>query len=336
MLIACLPIHNLGLNYMAWVPEKHITGGLASRRVVLGMGILAVVVLASLGWLIWFSARQKDALTFKNQQLELEIERREKAEQQLAAQRTLRMRSDRLRSLGEMAAGIAHELNQPLVGIRGYAELMIDSLDEGMPLPPEQIRRHTETIVQQTDRMVHIVDHVRLFARDAGSIEIAVVDLNEVVRSALSLLTAQFHSHGLLLEKKFAEHPLPIRVNAFSVEEVLLNLLSNARHAVEYRQANEYNAYQPCVRVVTADHRDDRHSVRVVVEDNGTGIPGDVTDQIFDPFFTTKDPDQGTGLGLSICKSIVESFHGRIRFDTVENQGTRFEIIFPKFTEKDK
>jgi signal transduction histidine kinase len=348
LMIACLPIHNLNLRYIAWVSKAHIAGGLASREVMLGMGVLAVVVLTALALIIRFSAqnlilkarfdeaaKQQDALAFKNRQLEEEIERREEAERELAAQRTLRMRSDRLRSLGEMAAGIAHELNQPLVGVRGYAELMIDSLDEGLPLPPEQIRSHTGTIVEQADRMVHIINHVRMFARDADSVETAVVDLNEVVRSGLSLLTAQFNSHGLLLEKEIAEHPLPVRVNAFSVEEVLLNMLSNARHAVEHQQEMEGDTYQPCVRVITLDRYDDRNEVCVVVEDNGGGIPADAADRVFDPFFTTKGPDQGTGLGLSISKSIVESFHGRIRFTTEKDRGTQFEIVFPKCTEQD-
>ena len=348
VLIACLPIPNLSLRYVAWVPERHIAGGLASRGVMLGIGVLAVLVLTALGLIIWFfaqnlilktrfdeAAKQQQTLEFKNRQLEEEIERREKAERELAVQRTLRMRSDRLRSLGEMAAGIAHELNQPLVGVRGYAELMIDTLEDGMSLPPEEIRRYMETIVQQADRMVHIINHVRLFARDASSDDTAVVDLNEVVRSGLNLLTAQFHSHGLLLEKIFAKCPLSVRVNAFSVEEVLLNLLSNARHAVEHRQAIEGDSYQPCVCVTTANHFSNCNGVGLVVEDNGTGISADVANRIFDPFFTTKDPDKGTGLGLSICKSIIESFHGRIQFTTEENQGTRFEILLSKCSDQD-
>jgi signal transduction histidine kinase len=121
------------------------------------------------------------------------------------------------------------------------------------------------------------------------------------------------------------------------VEEVLLNLLSNARHAVEHRQTIESDSYQPCVRVTTAtaNHFSNCNGVGLVVEDNGTGISSDVTNRIFDPFFTTKDPDKGTGLGLSICKSIIESFHGRIQFTTEENQGTRFEIMLPKCTDQD-
>ncbi|BBO72530.1 hypothetical protein DSCA_64600 [Desulfosarcina alkanivorans] len=343
ILMARVPIPNLNLSYLAWMPSKQIAGALAPMRLIMGMGALAAVVLVSLGLILRFSAqnlilktrfdeaaRQQDVLALKNSQLRAEIEKRENAEKELAVQRTVRMRSDRLRSLGEMAAGIAHELNQPLVGVRGYAELMLDSLDEGLELPPETIRQNTGKIVEQAERMVHIINHVRLFARDAGSTETTVVDLNEVVRSGLNLLTAQFKSHGLLLKNEMADGPLSVCVNSFSVEEVLLNLLTNARDSVEHRATIENGVYQPRILVATGVHNGGVKEAFVVVEDNGIGIPANAAEKIFDPFFTTKDPDKGTGLGLSICKSIVESFQGRIHFATTENQGTRFEIVFPE------
>jgi C4-dicarboxylate-specific signal transduction histidine kinase len=170
MLLACLPIRNLDLSYMAWMPTEQIAGGLVSQRLIWGMGALAAVVLLALGLTVWFSAqnlilktrfdeaaKQQDKLASKNRQLKAEIQKRETAEKELETQRTLSMHSDRLRSLGEMAAGIAHELNQPLVGVRGFAELMIDSLDQGMELTPEEVRRHAARIVNQVDRMEHVL-----------------------------------------------------------------------------------------------------------------------------------------------------------------------------------
>jgi len=254
----------------------------------------------------------------------------------LATQRTLRIRSDRLRSLGEMAAGIAHELNQPLVGVRGFAELMIDSVDNDMPLSSGSIRQYAEKIVHQADRMVHIINHIRLFARDAGGIETTVVNLNEVVNSGLSLLRAQFDSHGLLLEHEFTPHPLWVKVNSFSVEEVILNLLSNSRHAVEQRKSEEDELYHPCIRVTTSKHfkNGSKGDAVLVIDDNGTGVAADVADRIFDPFFTTKAPDKGTGLGLSICKSIVESFEGTIEYISTADKLTRFKIKLPTCIEE--
>jgi signal transduction histidine kinase len=349
MLIACLPIPNIGLRYMAWMPTEQITGGFAPLLLIISMVALAVVVLASLGSILWISAqnlilktrfdeaaKQQDILSSKNRQLKAEICKREQAESELATQRTLRIRSDRLRSLGEMAAGIAHELNQPLVGVRGFAELMIDSVDNDMPLSSGSIRQYAEKIVHQADRMVHIINHIRLFARDAGGIETTVVNLNEVVNSGLSLLRAQFDSHGLLLEHEFTPHPLWVKVNSFSVEEVILNLLSNSRHAVEQRKAEEDELYHPCIRVTTSKHfkNGSKGDAVLVIDDNGTGVAADVADRIFDPFFTTKAPDKGTGLGLSICKSIVESFEGTIEYISTADKLTRFKIKLPTCIEE--
>jgi signal transduction histidine kinase len=344
MLIARLPIHNLDLSFVAWMPSEQIVGTLAPWHLIAGMGSLAVFVLVGLGLVIWFttqnlilrvrfdeSERQHDILAAKNLRLKEEIQKRQEAEEELKAQRTLRMRSDRLRSLGEMAAGIAHELNQPLVGVRGFAELILHSMDSGLEISKDVIRSNTATIVQQADRMVHIINHVRLFARDADSIETSIIDLNDVVRSGTSMLMAQFNSHGLTLENDLSPHELPVRVNPYSVEEVIFNLLSNARHSLGKKQETAGDEYRPCVRVITRKIAvNGMEAVTLKIADNGTGIPEHAAEKIFDPFFTTKDPDKGTGLGLSICKSIVESFQGQIQFDTAENEGTSFEIVLPK------
>jgi signal transduction histidine kinase len=344
MLIARLPIHNLDLSLMAWMPSEQIVGNLAPWHMIVGMGSLAVLVLAGLWLIIWFTTqnlilrarfdeaeRQHDLLAAKNLQLKEEIQKRQEAEEELKAQRTLRVRSDRLRSLGEMAAGIAHELNQPLVGVRGFAELTLHSIDDGLEISKDLIRSNVATIVEQADRMVHIINHVRLFARDADSTVTSIVDLNNVVSSGTSMLMAQFNSHGLLLENDLSPHELPVRVNPYSVEEVIFNLLSNARHSLGEKKETAGDEYRPCVRVSTRKIAvNGGDAVTLKIADNGMGIPEHATDKIFDPFFTTKDPDKGTGLGLSICKSIVESFQGQIQFETAENEGTSFEIIFPK------
>ena len=342
ILVARLPVHDLGFDFVTWMPSKQIVNSLPPCNLFAGMGILAAAVLISLGLIIWFttqnmifkaryfeSEKQHDLLTAKNLQLKNEIEKRQEAERELEAQRTLLMRSDRLRSLGEMAAGIAHELNQPLVGVRGYAELLIDSMENGIELTNNQIAGHISMIIQQSDRMVHIINHVRMFARDAGSIETSRVDLNDVVRSSIGLIKAQFNSHELHLEQELTPQELLIKANPFSVEEVILNLLSNARHSVEQRKEAEGKTYALCIRIKTKSlNTNGRKEVSLTITDNGTGIPEDVADRIFDPFFTTKSPDKGSGLGLSISKSLIESFQGHIHFFSAEEE-TCFEITFP-------
>ena len=250
-------------------------------------------------------------------------------EKKLEIQKSIRIRSDRLRSLGEMAAGIAHELNQPLTGIRGMSELIQfgmknNSIEEG------KISEIIARIIGQTDRMVHIINHVRLFAREAGSTDVSFIDLNKTIGSALSLLSTQFTSHGFSIIKDMTPCALVIKANPYSLEEVVINIMNNARHAVESRKETAGNDYKPVISIKTAraEAADDNGRVILEIRDNGSGMTPETAEKIFDPFFTTKDPDKGTGLGLSICKSIVESFGGAIDFSTTEGEGTTFLISF--------
>jgi len=254
---------------------------------------------------------------------------RASAEGELEEQRTLRLRSDRLRSLGEMAAGIAHELNQPLTGVRGLAELQLTCMEEGWEVSEEVLRERLGSIVEQADRMVHIIDHVRHFARDAGKAEQEEVQVNEVVQSATELIGVQFGSHGVQIVVDLGSDLPPVWINPFSLEEVLLNLLNNARDALDAR--DEQDSQQQRGQVVL---RTCRKEERVVIEvrDNGSGIPAKVLEQIFEPFFTTKDLDQGTGLGLPISRSIVEGVGGRLEVTSTPGSDTTAIISLPAMT----
>lgn len=252
---------------------------------------------------------------------------RKKAEDRLEAQRTLSMRSDRLRSLGEMAAGIAHELNQPLMAVRGAAEHTLIAVEEGWDASAERVRKRLNQIVGQTDRMVHIIEHVRMFAREAGEAEASDVRINDVVTSTVDLLGGQLRSHDVDLHCDLADTVPLIRANPFSLEEVLMNLIKNARDAAEDR-SNQ--ADRATVQLVTRSERHgDGDVVIVEVMDNGDGIPEDIRSRIWDPFFTTKDPDQGTGLGLAISKSIVEEFGGSLQIDALPESGTVARVVIP-------
>jgi C4-dicarboxylate-specific signal transduction histidine kinase len=241
------------------------------------------------------------------------------AERRLEGQRTLSLRSDRLRSLGEMAAGIAHELNQPLVGVRGMAEHALIAMDRGWDQDQTKLRRRLGDIIGQVDRMSHTIQHVRLFAREAGSPRLDDVSLTEVAEAARDLLQTQFSAHGLDLRVELAAQLPTIRANQFSLEEAVLNLLTNARDAVESSAA-------PTVTLRTWQPTPDR--VGLEVADNGVGIAADIRERIWQPFFTTKDPDKGTGLGLAITRTIVEQFGGRVELDTEVGGGTRIQFLF--------
>ena len=260
-----------------------------------------------------------------------DIDRRKRAEIELEEQRSRFVRSDRLRSLGEMAAGIAHELNQPLVGVRGLAEHLLIGMERGWKLDAVKLQQRLEGIVEQADRMVHIIEHVRKFAREAGRPELAAVPVNEVVQSALDLLQVQFRSHGLELDAELGEELPLVQANPYSLEEVVLNLLSNARDATEERFGEDAGSGE---RVEVRTGVEDGW-VRIAVADSGVGIPSGVAERVFEPFFTTKDPDRGTGLGLSISKGIVEEFGGRLELASVEGEGTTVTICLPATPEPD-
>ena len=289
----------------------------AYPSLVFGIGVLFSVMLS--GMILSLSTSQIRATRLA-----------EKMTRQVEQQRALSMHSDRLRSLGEMAAGIAHELNQPLLGVRGLAEHIVIAQDRGWNLSEQAIREKASTIVEQADRMTHIIEHVRIFAREAGQIDLRPVNVNDVVESSLSLLGTQLASHGLDVEKRLRPEIPPIQANPFSLEEVVLNLLINARDAVEERLQLEPELLNPGILLQTDTLvRDGKTAVRIEVSDNGVGIPEEIRAKLFDPFFTTKGPDKGTGLGLAISKSIIEEFGGSLSVSSGPEQGTKATIILP-------
>lgn len=248
-------------------------------------------------------------------------------QQELEEQRGRVMRSDRLRSLGEMAAGIAHELSQPLVGVRGIAEHIKLGIERGWETSEEKLSSQVTQIMDQADRMVHIIQHVRMFAREAGKPDRSDISVNDVVTSAIEMLGAQFRSHGLELDAELADDLPAVLANPFSLEEVILNLLSNARDALEADGTGTEERAR--VRVCTSARMEGASpGVLIEVVDNGPGISKAILPLIMEPFFTTKDPDKGTGLGLSICKSIVEEFDGAMEVTSPDSGGTTVSISF--------
>jgi len=255
-------------------------------------------------------------------------EARKAVERELEEQRVLSINSDRLRSLGQMAAGIAHELNQPLVGVRGLAEHLLIAMDRSWDLTEEKMQEKLRLIVEQADRMTHIIEHVRTFAREAGKPELQPVEVNNVIRSALGMLTTQFRSRGVELECELAENLPTVWANPFSLEEVVLNLLLNARDATEerFREGSDIGILPVQIRSIATGTYG---PVNIHVIDQGIGIPQHVLPEIFDPFFTTKEPDRGTGLGLSISRSIVEQFGGTLHIESLQGQGATATVSLP-------
>lgn len=243
--------------------------------------------------------------------------------------RLLQLRSDRLRSLGEMAAGIAHELNQPLVGVRGIAEHLLIALERGWALPPEKLKEKLGLLVEQAERMSHIIDHVRRFSREADSAEVSPTSVNAVVEAALALIGQQLRARGIRVTARLHPELGPVLANPFSLEEVVLNLTINARDALEERAEREPDApLELSIDTQGVDGGGQRW-VELRVADRGCGIPAAELDRVFEPFFTTKGPDRGTGLGLAISRSIVEQAGGTLALTSEPGQGTTALVRLP-------
>jgi C4-dicarboxylate-specific signal transduction histidine kinase len=281
--------------------------------------------------------RQNRTAEAVNEVLQQEIAERKQAEkarraaeEELEEQRVLIVRSDRLRSLCEMATAIAHELSQPLLGIRGLSEHTLIGMERGWALSGNKLKDRLSKTIEQVDRMVHIINHIRTFAREAGEPEVSPVQVNEVVSLAMGMMCTQLRSQGVEVSCDLAVDLPLVSANPHSLEEIILNLLTNARDAVDERQKTDPEPPSARVLVRTGLKEGDKKSkVEIAVEDNGTGIPQEMLEKVFDPFFTTKDPDKGTGLGMSISKSIVETFGGSIQIRSMPGGGTTVIVLLP-------
>lgn len=230
-----------------------------------------------------------------------------------AAERKL-VQSEKLASLGQLGAGIAHELNQPLQAIELLAD-MIDADDE--------VRAHKELVGRiriATKRMGAIVDNVRRFARESTS-EKQPTSARAPLTDAISLMLQQLKLSGIVLEQQLASSLPNLLADATQLQQVFANLLINARAALA---ANETT--RPIIRV--SAHREGQHVV-YRVEDNGDGVPDSVAANMFDPFFTTRDVGEGTGLGLSLSLGIVEEHRGTLEYRSSDLGGACFEVRLP-------
>ncbi len=250
--------------------------------------------------------------------------------EEMEKQRMLSIRSDRLRSLGEMAAAISHELSQPLVGVRGLAEHVDVALERDWDISKEKIREKVQLIVEQGDRMDHIIRHVRLFAGEADRNEMSAVNVNDVVNAGVGMVGEQFKSRGISLTCDLADVLPCVVANAFSLEEVLVNLLLNARDAVE--DAAVGGDCSVAVRTLL-DRRNGSPTVAIEVTDTGSGISEETREKLFLPFFTTKEAGKGTGLGLAISRTIMEGAGGTIDLECRDEGGAVATMRLPAIGE---
>ena len=230
--------------------------------------------------------------------------------------------ASKMASIGEMATGMAHELNQPLSIINMAAQLM-RSVIKDKDYTEEFICERTDVILKQVVRASGIINHLRTFGRkdDANFKEI---DINVPIREAFGMIDEQLKSRRIEANLKLDDGIPAILGDSSRLEQVFINLIVNARDALEGVERPD----QPKNITVSSFRDVENGSVQVVFSDNGTGIPAKIIDRVFDPFFTTKEIGKGTGLGLSISYGIIRSHGGTMRVDS-SDAGTIFTLQLP-------
>jgi len=248
-----------------------------------------------------------------------EIKKQER-QQHLLAQKS------KLESLGTLAAGIAHEINQPLGGISmGLDNILLKVNDKNYT--DSYLKEKISTLFDNVDRIKRIIEHIRTFSRTQKPNTLERVDVNEVISSALLMVRTQYQTHNVDIDLNLTKEACFIIGDKFKLEQVVLNLLSNAKHAVDEKEKRNVEGYRKkiVIKSWTAEQ-----NVCFSVWDNGIGIHPDVLEKIYDPFFTTKNEEKGTGLGLSIAYGFIKDILGDIKVDSSIGEFSVFEIIIPK------
>ena len=229
----------------------------------------------------------------------------------------------KMATLGEMATGVAHELNQPLTVIKSASNYFMKKVNANEPIPQETLGTLAKEVDSYVDRATNIITHMREFGRKVEHTE-QLVDINTSVNRSFTLLNKQFLARGIQMNWDLADNLPPVMAISDQLEQVILNLFVNARDALEEKTwDNDSDTPQISVRTVRR-----RRNVVIEVDDNGGGIPKKLIHKIFEPFFTTKKVGKGTGLGLSISYSLIKNFGGTIHAKNSES-GAQFTIKLP-------
>jgi C4-dicarboxylate-specific signal transduction histidine kinase len=233
-------------------------------------------------------------------------------------------------TLGEMSAGVAHELNQPLNAIRIGSDLLKKMVDRGESLEPDLAGKVSREIGAQVERAANIINHLREFGRKSESDELEKVNINRPIKDVFTVLGQQLKLRQIRVNLELDEDLPPILGVRNRLEQVFINLVMNARDAIEEMLEGGHQDQQE--GVLTIRTYPEKGRVVAVVRDNGKGMPERVKEKIFEPFFTTKDVGRGTGLGLSISYGIIKDYEGTIEVESMAGSGTIFKITFPVLT----
>ena len=223
------------------------------------------------------------------------------------------VQSEKLAAFGQLGAGIAHEVKNPLAGILGFAQLSLRKVEKDNPL-----HKNLLTIEKETKRCKTIIDNLLKFARQE-KVAFEITDINDVVKESIAIMDHQLGIHGVKVEKELAGDLSHIMANGNQIQQILMNFMLNAQQAMN----GEPGLITFTTRLLNES------SIELRIQDNGPGIPEDIQAKIFDPFFTTKPAGKGTGLGLSVSYGIIKDHKGDIRVESMPGEGTTFVITLP-------
>jgi two-component system NtrC family sensor kinase len=289
---------------VGWLPHHPLPLGLVELGAVepLGFWLLVLAYTTTLAFSIYFIATV--------------LERLKRNEQQLVRLGRHLALSEKLASVGTLAAGVSHEINNPIGVIANKVQILRYRLQDGDPA--DRLLAELDVIDKHTRRIAQITAGLLTFSRETP-FELREVDLGSLCREAADLVRVPFRAADV--ELVYQGRPLPtnveLRGSANHLLQVLINILLNAKDA------------SPTGAVVEVDHELVGQEVALRIRDHGAGIAAEHLPKIFDPFFTTKDVDKGTGLGLAISHGIVERHRGRIEVESEVGRGTTFRVVLP-------
>ncbi len=239
----------------------------------------------------------------------------ENAYRRLKETQELLIRSEKLSAIGELISAVAHEINNPLTSILGYAQLLSQITDTG------KVKSGLRIIEKEALRTAKIVKHMLAFS-DTGIFRKEPANMNVIIEQTLGFLSYDLHNHNIRVVKDFDRNLPAIMGDDCQIRQALVNIIINARQAIT-------QAFHTGTLKVRTRYDSTRRAVMVEIEDDGPGIPDDILGRIFEPFFSTKRPGRGTGLGLSVSYHIINEHQGHIAVARCQPHGTIFTIAFP-------
>ena len=250
-----------------------------------------------------------------------QFQARLEAEEKQAEARRMADKASRMASIGVIAAGITHEIMQPLNDIKVTADSVLFWNEKNRGIIPLKYRQWLESISGSVNRISRIIEQMRSYWALPSESSMSAIDLNRSVTNALSLIKHQLESHGIDLVVTEQSKSLIVNGNQVNMEQVVLNLVVNAMHALDSSGRKDKR-----IEIVIGHANG---NAVMEVRDNGPGLPEGVVSKLFDPFYSTKKREEGMGLGLAIVKRFVEGFGGRVEASNNSEGGARFTVEIP-------